>query len=601
MLSFLSAVDWRQPLWLLLALQPLLLWLVLRWQQKKQQQKFADEHLLPWLQIQHEQTSWQKWRQKIFSRNTAYLLAWLLFALSLAGPRSPDKLLRAQNEVILDVMVVVDLSRSMKATDIKPSRIRRATLEIYEFLSLVKNARVGITVYAARPHLFVPLTDDFKALKFYLKKLDTLQLPTLGSDASSAISFAQNELRVSAKKHKQVIVWLTDGDVENSTTPALKANIQKANKAAINTFILGLGSEEGGAIPLSGGRWLESAGQAVISQMNATLLREVAELGSGDYQAATNDESDWGILYKQGILKSLEPVKQDETGLWKELFPWTLFPAILFLLMALLPVLPRYSKNLGDGDNSTAGLMLAVFVFLTLLNTPLYADEDDNTQRMATYSTAIEQGIVAYKNTEYQQSKSHFINSVLNAENQQERGIALHNLGNALFQAGDYSSAAEIFTDALRYAPKQQQTINNQKLTVAINIELEKRRNRVFNRGNFAAPNDNAPLFDLPEQIPYMLSTKAVMVLKASLPKLPEKDLNRLLAKNMAQFKLIQGGEELNTQEIKAQQDLEQARIYFMSLEEKTSNALWKRLFEIEEGFPGKLKKPKEIPGVLAW
>ncbi|MEE9446005.1 MAG: VWA domain-containing protein [Cocleimonas sp.] len=335
--SFFSSIDWRQPLWLLLALQPLVLWLLLRWQQQKQQQKFADAHLLPWLQVQHDKTAWQKWQQKIFSRNTAYVLALLLFALSLAGPRLPDKSLKTQNEIILDVMLVVDLSRSMKATDIKPSRIRRATLEIYEFLSLAKNTRVGITVYAARPHLFVPFTDDFKALKFYLEKLDTLQLPTYGSDASMAMDFSQKESLANAKKHKQTIVWLTDGDIETSTISALKANIKQANKAGINTFILGLGTQDGGAIPVNDGTWLESAGQAVISKMDTKLLREVATLGGGVYQAVSNDESDWDTLYKQGILKSVTATKQDETGLWIELFPWTLFPAILFLLMAVLP------------------------------------------------------------------------------------------------------------------------------------------------------------------------------------------------------------------------------------------------------------------------
>jgi Ca-activated chloride channel family protein len=117
-----------------------------------------------------------------------------LFSVSAAGPRIADKPMNAQNEIVLDVMLVVDLSQSMRATDIKPSRMRRATLEVYEFLSLAKNTRVGITVYAGRPHLFVPLTDDFSALKFYLKSLDSLQLPTLGGDASAALAFAQKEL-----------------------------------------------------------------------------------------------------------------------------------------------------------------------------------------------------------------------------------------------------------------------------------------------------------------------------------------------------------------------------------------------------------------------
>lgn len=585
----LSIINWREPLWLIIALQPLLLWLILRWVQNRQQQQFAEPHLLPWLQVHEDKTRWQGFISHLFSRNTAYVLAWFLLALSLAGPRLPDKPQNDKNEIVLDIMLVIDLSRSMLTKDIKPSRLRRAVLETYDFLSLAKNTRVGITVYAARPHLFVPLTSDFKALKFYLKDLDTLQLPTLGSDASAALSFATKELLNTKEAHKQVILWLTDGDIEPTKVQQIENVLTSSNQSNIESYILGLGTVEGGAIPLADGSWLESEGQAVITKTNIKLLQQLSTLGKGRFTMVANDNTDWEALYDQGMLSSLSYPEQADTQQWKELFPWTLFPAIILLIIALFPF--RFSKT--PSAESVAAIVICIAITF-FLPSPSQAEEND-------YNSTVLIGIDAYKNAQYAKSQNQFIRSVLNAKTNKQRGIALHNLGNALFNTGDYSSAAEVFTDALRYAPKQKKTIENQKLSIEIYTLIEKRKNRLMNRGNFAAPTDNAPLFDLPEQIPYMLSTKAIMLLKASLPDLPEEELDRLLSKEMQQFQLMQGDKQANEKQIKQEQNMQQARIHFMGLEETTSNDLWKRLFEIEEGFPAKLNQAKPIPGVRPW
>lgn len=587
MLESVTNLEWRQPLWLLAMLQPLALWLWLRWRQSRQQQNFADEHLLPWVQISSSKTM----IQKIFSRTTAYILAWLLFSLALAGPRQTEQSTQSNNKPVLDVMLVVDMSRSMQATDIKPSRIRRVVLEIYEFLSLAKNTRVGITVYAGRPHLLVPLTTDFKALKFYLDSLDSLQLPTRGSDAMQALNFAKDELLANKTRYQQAIIWMTDGDISSNQSSAFEKNIEDFSTQGIDTYILALASEEGAAIPLGDGNWLEENGQAVISTLDKPLLETLAKAGNGRFSVVNNDDSEWQKLYQLGMMKKIKVANNEESGQWHELYPWVLFPAILLLIIALFPA--TLTKN------NTNALLLFMILFGTLVtHPPIYAD---NLAEKKHYQSSINQGINVYEKQQFQAAKVQFIEAVLAAQTQQQRAVALHNLGNALFKNADYARAAEVFTDALRYAPKQQQSINNQKLSIAIALELEKRRQQLIKRGNFNVPNDSSPLFDLPEQLPYMLNTKAVNLLKASLPKLPDADLNRLLAKNTAQFKLLQGDSQKTKRNKKQQYDLEQARIYFMGLEEQPSNPLWKRLFEIEEGFPGKLKKPKNIPGVNPW
>ena len=520
MLELLSNLEWRQPLWLLAILQPLALWLWLRWRQSRQQQNFADEHLLPWVQIASSKTM----LQKIFSRTSAYVLAWLLFSLALAGPRQMEQSAQSDNKPVLDVMLVVDMSRSMQATDIKPSRIRRVVLEIYEFLSLAKNTRVGITVYAGRPHLFVPLTTDFKALKFYLDSLDTLQLPTRGSDAMQALAFAKDELLANNANHKRTIIWMTDGDISKDQSRAIESSIQDFSSQGIDTYILALASEEGAAIPLGDGNWLEENAQAVISKLDKTRLKALAKAGNGHFSLVKSDDSEWQTLYQLGMMKKIKVSNNEKSGQWHELYQWALFPAIILLLLALFPIaLPKRSFN------SILGLILFLAIFTS--HPPAYADQLSNKKN---YQSSLMQGIDAYKNKKFKIAKAQFIKAVLNAQTQQQRAVALHNLGNTLFKNADYARAADVFTDALRYAPKQQQSIDNQKLSVAISIELEKRRQQLVKRGNFNVPNDNAPLFDLPDQMPYMLNTKAVNLLKVSLPKLPESDLNRLLKKNIA-------------------------------------------------------------------
>jgi len=621
MLDFLLSINWRQPLWVLLTLFPVFLWLLLVWQKNQQQNKFADKHLLPWLEVHTQKTP----LNLIFSRNSAYFLAWLLFSLALAGPRIPDKHANNQNKISMDIMLVVDLSDSMQATDIKPSRIRRATLEIFDLLSMVKNARIGVIVYAGRAHLYVPLTSDLEALTFYLNDLDTLRLPTLGGNAPSAMRLANKELQAATQDNQQFIIWMTDGDLIANNK--LKTELIELGNNHISTYILGLGTEEGAAIPLPDGSWLESEGQAVISKTNQKLLQQLSQIasknhdtGSQKFISVSSNNSDWDTLYTQGILKSVALDQSKNTHQWKELYHWVLFPALLFLMMALFPMRIFTKTFTKQYLNSFFLAGLIVFLF-AVINPPLLAAEfTDHSAVDNTYDYNIAQGIEAYRNNNFKKAKHYFIKSVLSASSNtdnnagsndkentiQSRAIALHNLGNTLFQQGDYAAAAELFTDALRYAPKQQESAKNQTLSVELYIEMEKRRKRKMNQGNFAAPDDIAPLFDLPEQLPFMLSSKAIMLLKTSLPKLPKEELNRLLANRLDKFDLFKIDDKLAS--IKPQQkeqlDMQQARLYLMDQEEQVStstNPLWKRLFEVEEGFPGKLKKPKTIPGVQPW
>jgi Ca-activated chloride channel family protein len=576
------SLDWRQPLWLLLAFQPIMLWLVLRYLKNRNQQHFADEALLPWVEVQYQRS----FLQKLFSRDTAYMLAWLGFAIALAGPRLPQKNNPDPSQTQLDVMLVIDLSRSMNAKDIKPSRIRRATLEAYEFLSMVKSARVGVVVYAARPHLYTPLTNDFKALEFYLKDLDSLQLPTQGGDAVAALTFAETELLSNTTSNQSInidinkaIVWLTDGDFDASQI----AQFEKSLKTpSTSIHILGLGTADGAAIPLKDGSWFESNGQTVITKANFDFLSKTAQKWGGVFSLASDDESDWQAIYQKGILSQLKPASSNDTENREELYPWFLFTAILLLGIALFPSLKALL------------LVLGISLMIGLLST---ANAEDN------FSENILEGAGNYENEDFSLAKAEFIQAVLKANSGKERAMAMHNLGNSLFKIGDYETALFLYSDALRYDPNQINTLYNHKLTFELYKLLQKRQQRILLRGPVTTPSSEQNIFDLPEQIAFMLENK-IHTMDFKLPELPQDEKNRLIGKGLAHLQLIESEQLQNQEQGLQRQKINQAKLYLNSLEEQnteSSSALWKRLFEIEEGFAAEVDEPKSIPGVRPW
>lgn len=185
--NFFGLVYWREPLWILLVFVPLLtLWLRLALQPK--QARFADPHLMPWI-VSHQHIGiWQQ----LFSKNNAFLAAWLLFGIAASGPRLALELVTPEQPTNMDIMLVVDVSRSMQVTDVSPSRLRRTQIEIEELLQRATGKRIGVIVFAGRAHLLVPLTSDHNALRFYLKSLDTLVLPTYGSEPGSALKMGKS-------------------------------------------------------------------------------------------------------------------------------------------------------------------------------------------------------------------------------------------------------------------------------------------------------------------------------------------------------------------------------------------------------------------------
>jgi Ca-activated chloride channel family protein len=601
---------------------------------------YADPELQAWVSWQQTKKSYS-WISWISSRQTVYIISWLLLALSLAGPRLLLEQPARAGMPDMNIMLVVDVSRSMQARDIEPSRLRRVQIEINELLQRTPNNRVGLILYTARAHLFVPFTHDVNALKYYLKLMDSIPLPTYGSSPHSALELARKEIELARFENKSAILWFTDGDFTNTefgdnkadTVETLEATVKSLAKTTIPLYILGVGSPEGEAVPLAEGGWLQYQGRPVISRMNEKILTELAHTTNGDFIIAQNDDSDWRSLYDRGMAASSRLANNtvsDDEVVWQELYPWTLFPAIVLLFACLMPYRLRPL-------NSTQAL-LPICLLLSLLpslhpsnlaqaaertlpgTTEIehqayhYFTTEDFTQaagfygQLPGYNARLGEGNSYYRMEEYTQAITQFNQAVLLAEKDQQRGSAIYNLANATFNTGDYAAAASLFRDALLYRPSHEAS----RINLAISDSLQQLVEEQIQQGTAnrmgSGPRSARAQQGLDINSSGSMSFDNEQERKRAdipLPEIPAEELERLLARGLAHVRLANEKQALltgNRQQNHAQkqQDINAARLRMRELEDH-QQLLWKRLFEMEEGFAAPLEETESVPGVLPW
>ena len=603
----LAQIQWREPWWLLLALQPLLL-VTLRVLRGHRESRYADATLRPWV-LDRAPVNASGWR---WFRATANLLAWLLLAVAMAGPRLPLTVAGDAESEPGQLLVVVDTSRSMRAQDILPERLRRVRIELDELLARTGDLQVGVMVYAGRPHLLVPPTNDYAALSFYLDLLDALVLPTAGSRAAPALEAAREML--SGQAHAAVL-WVTDGEVdagEGDTRATLEASAIALAKAGIPLFVLGVGTEEGGAIPTGDGAWLEHEGRAVVSRMDAQALASIARLGRGAFSPVRADDRDWRQLYDEGIAAHL-PVPQAgaEDILWQELYRWALLPALVLLLL----VYWRPARRSG-----VAASMLALVLSMPIGPEPAHADELEQQafQALASgrYEVAAElyarvegfdgllgEGVSLYRRGAYEPATARFGTAVLAARNDDERALALHNLGNSYFRLGDFAAATAAFHDALVYKPARETTRHNLALSEVL---LETVMERLGESGGGSRPGSGPRTARAAEGLIVGETTTVMLDDEATAndhetPLIDPRQLpEELILLGIDRVRVLQAEGEQPERDVSRRQALAVARLRMQGLEDDQA-VLWKQLFELEEGFVSSLDEPARMKGVTPW
>ena len=245
----------------------------------------------------------------------------------------------------VEIMVLVDLSLSMRAQDIRPSRIERARRELHDLTKLMKTDRLGIIAFAGVSFVHCPLTVDYKLAQMFINQLDTSLMPVQGTALGDAIDLAVSSLEKSSSANNEgrAIILITDGEDQNAR--ALEA-AKNAKSKGIRIFVVGVGSHEGAPIPLNeGGFKKDSNGQLVVTKLAESTLNQIANETGGVYVRSTTGDMDLDRIYTQGIKKSVKDKTFSTTKekLWQEHYQLTL--GIAFILLLIDSLITEYSRR----------------------------------------------------------------------------------------------------------------------------------------------------------------------------------------------------------------------------------------------------------------
>mgnify|MGYP001374585096 FL=1 len=290
-------ISFQHPIFfILLSAIPLLLLLyffVLLWK-KKTIKKIGAPALVKELIKNHS-------HKKLVLKFILLLIAFTAGVFAMANLRSP-KAVEKINRNGIDVMIALDVSKSMLAQDIKPTRLDRAKQAISKLIDKLNNDRIGIVVFAGRAYLQMPLTSDHSAAKMYLSAATPDVVPTQGTVISDALKMCNSSFNAKEKKYKAVIL-ISDG--EDHDEGALSEAKQMAEDGiSINT--VGIGSPLGATFidELTNKPKTDNAGNIVVTKLNEDELKKIAEKGNGTYNLYSNTDDLVNQLVTQ--LKSMD-------------------------------------------------------------------------------------------------------------------------------------------------------------------------------------------------------------------------------------------------------------------------------------------------------
>ena len=242
----------------------------------------------------------------------------------------------------VDLFVVLDVSRSMLAQDVRPNRLERAKSDILDLLSRLEGDRVGLIVFAGAPVVQVPLTMDHGFFRIALNDVDTDSAPRGGTLIGDALRKAMESMETRPDRD-QAIVLITDGEDQDSFP---REAAEQAAERNIHIITVGLGDTgEGARIPQrseSGGlSYVQQDGQEVWSKMDETLLRDLATTTSGAYVPARTFSYDLGQIYDDQLAQLAQgELSSEKRQRFREQFQWFGGLALMLLLTEML--VPAY-------------------------------------------------------------------------------------------------------------------------------------------------------------------------------------------------------------------------------------------------------------------
>jgi Ca-activated chloride channel family protein len=326
-----AGFHFAHPAWLfaLLGLIPVLGWLIFSVvrPRKGATHRYADEHLLPHLTGVRELDVNERW-----SRYSRWALLWTLLVLAIAGPRWDFTDIEAFSPAN-DLVILIDISRSMNVADVAPSRLARARQEVQDLVQLNKELRIGLIAFASVPLVVAPITEDSQSLLNAMPAVTSDLANLKGSRLGAALDRASQLLGAGSPDGGRSILLISDGDFDES---GLVERVRELAAKGIVVHTLGIGTAGGGPIPDQAGHGdllRDPSGKIIESRLNERLLSQLATAGGGLYQQADFRDQDSRNILKLAAGGPGTPTQtQQKTRVWNERFYWLLLPLLLLLL-----------------------------------------------------------------------------------------------------------------------------------------------------------------------------------------------------------------------------------------------------------------------------
>lgn len=479
----LSAFHFLRPLWLLLIPAALLIVLAWHWlsDPRRRWQGVIAPHLLARLIVD----GGRGWRLRPVHGACAVLV---LTGLAAAGPaweREPPPFTTDKAPMV----IAIDLSRSMDAVDLAPTRLERSKQKVRDLMQLRAGSRTGLVVYAGTAHMVVPPTDDPQFMDLYLAALDTGMMPRAGKNAAAALALADSLL--ARESAAGTVLFITDG-FDRAQIPGFAAH---ARSSDVQLLVLAAGTTQGGPIRTADGRVAtDQQGRPVQGKLDLAGLKALSSDADIPLASLTLDDGDVSWVQRRAV-RNMEAAQEKNAEVrWKEAgygltIPIALLAAFWFrrgwvvrwlpaLLLALLAQAPRpavaapAAPTMASVKTSVKALVKAAFLdaFLTPDQQGRWQFEHgDFTAAQTHFQDPMWRGWASYRAGDYAGALTAFA-SLATPD-------AFFMMGNCYAQLKDYPRALSAYDNALKARPGFAQATANRALVAAL-IEQEKKKKK---------------------------------------------------------------------------------------------------------------------------
>ncbi len=419
-----------------LALIPLLAvlrFLLIR-QQKKRLRKLGDKELLHQLMPDVS-------RFRPLVKYSLLLTALALLIVMIARPQFGTKI-NKEKRTGIETIIALDISNSMLAEDVAPSRLDRSKMMVENLVDNFGNDKIGLIVFAGDAFIQLPITSDYVSAKMFLSSINPSMIATQGTDIAKAISMASSSFTQQEGVGKAIIV-ITDGE---SHEGGVEEAAQEAKEKGRRVYVLGVGSADGAPIPTENGDYMkDNTGQTVMTGLNEAMCRQIAQAGGGAYIHVENNSRAQDQLDEE--LDKLAK-KEIESTIYSDYDEQFQAIGILVLLLLVIEICILDIKNPLLKNISLFKRKKTLSVLLMLIIASAAQAQSDR--------LLIRQGNKQFRAGNYAEAEVSYRKAV---EKNPRNAQAQYNLGNALLgqrkdsaAAVQFESAAKLETNPIRKA-----------------------------------------------------------------------------------------------------------------------------------------------------